>query len=298
MTVGVNGAVKGTWWKNGVFYQIWPASYKDGNDDGMGDIVGIIGTLDYLKDLGVDTIWVSPMYQSPQTDMGYDISDYEAIDPMYGSLEDAERLIKECHDRNMRIIFDLVINHTSDQHAWFKQSRSSKDNPKRDWYIWKLPKYENGRRKPPNNWRAIFGGSAWQWDEHTQEYYLHLFCPEQPDLNWENDATREAIYNTAVKFWLDKGIDGFRVDTVNLCSKPLDFPDGTIKDPEAEYQMAHEKWCNGPRMHEFLRELNDKMLSHYDCCTGKYPLYSLRPTSFLPHHSHFQPDFPAKSTIN
>ena len=268
MAVSVNGSTHKVWWKDGVFYQIWPASYKDGNGDGMGDIVGIIETLDYLKDLGVDTIWVSPMYQSPQKDMGYDISDYEAIDQMYGSVEDAEKLIKGCHERGMRIIFDLVVNHTSDHHEWFKQSRSSKDNPKRDWYFWRPPRYENGVRKPPNNWRAYFGGSAWQWDEPTQEYYLHLFVPEQPDLNWENDETREAIRNSAVKFWLDKGIDGFRVDTVNLYSKPIDFPDGAINDASSEYQLASELWCNGPRMHEFLRELNDKVLSHYDCCTG------------------------------
>ena len=269
MTGGVVGSRSGVWWKDGVFYQVWPASFKDSNGDGMGDIGGIIEKLDYLKKLGVDTIWVSPMYKSPQKDMGYDISDFEAIDPMYGSLEDAEKLIKECHDRGMRIIFDLVINHTSDQHEWFKKSCSSKDNPFRDWYIWRPPKYaENGERKPPNNWRSHFGGSAWSWDEASSEYYLHLFCPEQPDLNWENDATREAIYNSAVKFWLDKGIDGFRVDTVNLYSKPLDFPDGTIKDPNSEFQMAQEVWCNGPRMHEFLQELNDKILSHYDCCTG------------------------------
>ena len=270
MAVSVNGSTQEVWWKDGVFYQIWPASYKDGNGDGMGDIVGIIETLDYLKDLGVDTIWVSPMYQSPQKDMGYDISDYEAIDPMYGSVEDAEKLIKGCHDRGMRIIFDLVVNHTSDQHEWFKQSRSSKDDTKRDWYFWRPPKYVNGERRPPNNWRAYFGGSAWQWDEHTQEYYLHLFVPEQPDLNWENNETREAIYNSAVKFWLDKGIDGFRVDTVNLYSKPIDFPDGAITDPSSEYQLAPDLWCNGPRMHEFLRELNDKVLSQYDCCTGTF----------------------------
>ena len=205
------------WWKDGTFYQIWPASYKDANGDGIGDIGGIISTLDYLKDLGVDTVWVSPMYKSPQKDMGYDISDYKDIDPQYGTIQDAEDLIKEVHERGMRLVFDLVINHTSDLHPWFQESRSSKDSSKRDWYIWRPPRYENGKRHPPNNWKSYFGGSAWEWDEETQEYYLHLFVREQPDLNWENEATREAIYQTAVKFWLDKGVDGFRID---VCYPP------------------------------------------------------------------------------
>ena len=200
-----------TWWKDGTVYQIWPASYKDSNGDGVGDIQGIISTLDYLKSLGIDIIWVSPMYDSPQVDMGYDISNYEEIYPPYGTVADAESLIKECHDRGMRLVFDLVINHTSNLHSWFKDSRSSKDHPKRDWYIWRPAKHDgNGQRMPPNNWRAHFGGSAWEWDEISQEYYLHLFCPEQPDLNWESENARNAIYESAVKFWLDKGVDGFR----------------------------------------------------------------------------------------
>ena len=202
---------KRTWWKDGTVYQIWPASYKDSNGDGIGDIQGIISTLDYLKDIGIDIIWVSPMYDSPQIDMGYDISNYEDIYPPYGSLADAESLIEACHKRGIRLVFDLVINHTSNLHPWFKDSRSSKDNPKRDWYIWQPAKYDKkGQRMPPNNWRAHFGGSAWEWDETSQEYYLHLFCPEQPDLNWESEAARNAIYESAVKFWLDKGVDGFR----------------------------------------------------------------------------------------
>lgn len=262
-----------TWWKDGTVYQIWPASYKDSNGDGVGDIRGIISTLDYLKDLGIDILWISPMYDSPQADMGYDISNYEDIYPKYGTLADAEVLIKECHKRGMRILFDLVINHTSDQHAWFKESRSSKDNPKRDWYIWRPAKYDgNGNRKPPNNWRAHFGGSAWRWDETSEEYFLHLFCPEQPDLNWENPITRDAIYASAVKFWLDKGIDGFRVDTVNMYSKGNSFPDAPIHDPRSELQFDPKFFCNGPRMHEFLRELNHKVLRHYDCMTvGELP---------------------------
>ncbi|MCJ1477212.1 alpha-glucosidase mal12 [Lambiella insularis] len=266
-------ATRCTWWKDGTVYQIWPASYKDSNGDGVGDIRGIISTLDYLRDLGIDIVWVSPMYDSPQVDMGYDISDYQNIYSKYGTVADAEVLIKECHDRGMRIIFDLVINHTSDQHAWFKESRSSRDNSKRDWYIWRPAKYDDdGNRKPPNNWRAHFGGSAWEWDEGSQEYFLHLFCPEQPDLNWENPVTRDAIYASAVKFWLDKGIDGFRVDTMNMYSKGISLPDAAIHDPNSEFQFAPELFCNGPRMHEFLRELNHKVLRHYDCMTvGELP---------------------------
>ncbi|MCJ1254882.1 alpha-glucosidase mal12 [Lignoscripta atroalba] len=261
-----------TWWKDGTVYQIWPASYKDSDGDGVGDIPGIISTLDYLKDLGVDIIWCSPMYDSPQVDMGYDISNYEDIYPPYGTIEDADRLIKETHDRGMRIVFDLVINHTSDQHAWFKESSSSKDNPKRDWYIWRPAKVDgDGKRKPPNNWRSHFGGSAWKWDEKTQEYFLHLFAPEQPDLNWESETTRKAIYDSSMKFWLDKGVDGFRIDTVNMYSKGIEFADAPIVDPKSDTQVAHSIFCNGPRMHEFLREMND-VCSKYDCMTvGELP---------------------------
>ena len=260
-----------TWWKDGTVYQIWPASYKDSNGDGVGDIVGIISTLDYLKDLGVDIIWVSPIYDSPQKDMGYDISNYEEIYPPYGTVAEADKLIEECHNRGIRIIFDLVVNHTSDQHAWFKESRSSKSNPKRDWYIWRPAKYDkDGTRRPPNNWRAHFGGSAWEWDEQTQEYYLHLFVPEQPDLNWDNEATRQAIFDSAVNFWLKKGVDGFRVDTVNMYSKPSDYPDAAITDQGQEFQFAPNLFCNGPRMYEFLREMNSQCFSHYDCfCVGE-----------------------------
>lgn len=205
------------WWKDSAVYQIYPASYKDSNGDGIGDIPGITQSLDYIKDLGVDVIWVCPMYDSPQIDMGYDISDYESVYPPYGTVGDMDNLIKETHARGMRIILDLVINHTSDKHKWFEESRKSKDNPKRDWYIWKPATYDAyGERQPPNNWRSNFGGSAWEWDEHTQEYFLHLFCPEQPDLNWENEETRKAIYASAMTFWLDKGVDGFRIDTVNV----------------------------------------------------------------------------------
>lgn len=249
------------WWKEGTVYQIWPASYKDSNGDGIGDIPGIISTIDYLKnDLGVDIIWLSPMFDSPQVDMGYDISNYEDIYPPYGTLADMDALIKGCHDRGMRLLVDLVINHTSDLHEWFRQSRSSKTNSKRDWYIWRPARMVNGERQPPNNWAAILGGgSAWEWDEASQEYYLHLFAKEQPDLNWENPATRDAIYQSAVQFWLDRGVDGFRVDTANLYSKPSDFVDAPILDEGAKYQLANGVWCNGPRIHEYWQELGAKM---------------------------------------
>lgn len=211
------GSADRVWWKEGVFYQIYPASFKDSNGDGLGDIPGIISKLDYLKDLGVNVVWVSPMFESPQVDMGYDISNYEGVHAPYGTLEDMDVLVRELHRRDMRLVLDLVVNHTSEEHAWFKESRSSKDNPKRNWYIWKPPRYaEDGTRLPPTNWRSHFSGSAWEWDETTQEYYLHLFAKEQPDLNWENEETRKAIYDSAMRFWLDRGVDGFRVDCVNM----------------------------------------------------------------------------------
>lgn len=193
------------WWKDGVVYQIYPASFKDSNGDGVGDIQGIISKLDYIKDLGIDIIWVSPFYESPQVDMGYDISNYKDVHAPFGTLADVEQLIRECHERKMRIVFDLVINHTSNLHPWFKDSRSSKTSQRRDWYIWRPAKYDkDGNRQPPNNWRSHFSGSAWTWDETTEEYYLHLFASEQPDLNWENEDTRRAIYRTAMQFWLER----------------------------------------------------------------------------------------------
>jgi oligo-1,6-glucosidase len=265
--------VQRPWWKDGTVYQIYPASYKDSNGDGWGDIQGIISKIPYLKDLGIDIVWLSPMYESPQFDMGYDISNYEAVDSRYGTVEDIEELVRACHIRGMRLILDLVVNHTSHEHAWFKESQSSKTNPKRDWYIWKPAKYtKDGKRMPPNNWRSNFSGSAWEWDEATQEYYLHLFAPEQPDLNWENEETRNAIYDSAMRFWLERGVDGFRIDTVNMYSKGTEFPDAPIIDPNSFEQPASGLFCNGPRMHEFLREMNTKVLNQYDAMTvGELP---------------------------
>ncbi|KAB5570591.1 alpha-glucosidase [Coniochaeta sp. 2T2.1] len=264
---------KKLWWKEGVVYQIYPASFKDSNGDGLGDIPGIISKIDYLKNLGIDIVWVSPMFDSPQVDMGYDISDYEKVYPPYGTVEDMDTLIEACHSRGMRLILDLVINHTSEEHAWFKESRSSKDNPKRDWYIWKPPRYDaQGNRQEPTNWRSYFSGSTWEWDEHTQEYYLHLFAKEQPDLNWENEECRNAIYDSSMRFWLDRGVDGFRIDTVNMYSKGLEFPDAPIIDPKQRYQPGWSIYANGPRMHEFVREMNVKVLNNYDAMTvGELP---------------------------
>jgi oligo-1,6-glucosidase len=260
------------WWKDVTVYQIYPASFNDSNDDGIGDIPGIVQKLDYIQSLGVEVIWVCPMYASPQIDMGYDISDYEAVHPPYGTVEDMEILIRETHRRGMKIILDLVINHTSDQHAWFKESRSSKDNSKRDWYIWRPAVYDKeGNRGPPCNWRSFFSGSVWQWDEHTQEYYLHLFCTEQPDLNWENEETRKAIYQSAMTSWLEKGVDGFRIDTVNMYSKPMDFPDAPIQDPSTPWQDASLIFCNGPNMDRYLDEMNAILVRYNAMSVGECP---------------------------
>jgi oligo-1,6-glucosidase len=255
---------KRVWWKEATFYQIYPASFKDSNSDGWGDIPGILQKMDYIASLGVDVVWLSPHYDSPQIDMGYDISDYQNVYAPYGTVEDVEKLIDACHKNDMKIILDLVVNHTSDQHGWFKESKSSKTNPKRDWYFWQPARYdENGIRMPPTNWRSYFAGGTWTWDEHTQEYYLHLYDKSQPDLNWESEDCRRAIYDSAMRFWLDKGIDGFRVDTVNKYSKVLPFADAPITDATSNIQPAAQMWCNGPRIHEFIKEMNHNVLSNY-----------------------------------
>ncbi|EXJ90808.1 hypothetical protein A1O1_03913 [Capronia coronata CBS 617.96] len=256
-------APKPNWWKASTCYQIWPASYKDSNGDGIGDIPGIISTLPYLKDLGVETIWLSPMYDSPQLDMGYDISNYEDVYPAYGTLADVDRLVKECRGRGMKLILDLVVNHTSDQHAWFVESRKDRTNKYADWYIWRDPEIIDGQRHPPNNWRAIFGGSAWEYCRERDQYYLHLFIKEQPDLNWENEETRHGIYKSAIEFWLDRGIDGFRVDTANFYSKDVSFPNAPVRLPGEECQPAFQYFTNGPRMHEWLKEQRQQVLDKY-----------------------------------
>ncbi|CAE6481757.1 hypothetical protein ACGC1H_001158 [Rhizoctonia solani] len=265
-------------------YQIYPASFADANGDGVGDLAGIQSKLEYIKRLGTDVIWLSPIYRSPQKDMGYDISDYQDIDPKYGTLEDWDSLLKETHKLGMRLVMDLVVNHTSDQHAWFKESRSSKSNPKRDWYIWRPPKFDaQGNRKPPNNWASIFGGSAWEWDETTQEYYLHLFVTEQPDLNWENPEVRQAVWK-AMRWWMDKGCDGFRMDVINLISKVPGLPDAPVTVPDREYQPGDKYYCNGPHVHEYLQEMHREVLSRYPnyFTVGESP-FTHDPRDLLPY---------------
>lgn len=262
------------WWKESSVYQIYPASFADSNDDGIGDLPGIISKVDYLHKLGVDLVWLSPILQSPQVDMGYDISDYKTVDPQYGSLEDVDRLIAELKKRDMKLVMDLVVNHTSDQHLWFKESRKSKDNPYRDWYIWKPAKYDaDGKRQPPNNWLAEFQGSAWEWDELTQEYYLHVFAVEQPDLNWENSKVRDAVHDI-MRFWLDRGTGGFRMDVINMISKDQKFPEAPITHPDREFQSGSQFYACGPRLHEYLGEIG-AILKEYDAFSvGEMPYVS------------------------
>lgn len=254
-------------WKEAVVYQIYPASYADSNGDGLGDIPGIISKVDYIKSVGADAIWLSPVYASPQNDMGYDVSDYRSIHPPYGDLADIDRLIAELHSQDMKLWMDLVVNHTSDQHEWFKESRSSKDSVKRNWYFWRDPKYgPDGSRKPPNNWSSVFGGSAWTYDELTGQYYLALFLSSQPDLNWTNDDMRRALHSD-ICFWLDRGVDGFRIDSMNLMSKHPDLPDAEITDPSEEYQSGAKWYASGPKMHEYLRELRTEVFDPYGAIT-------------------------------
>jgi len=261
-----DGAMTRQWWKEAVVYQIYPRSFNDSNGDGVGDIRGIIEKLDYLKELGVDVVWLSPVYQSPNDDNGYDISDYRTIMDEFGTMADWEEMLAEMHKRGIKLIMDLVVNHSSDEHAWFKEAKKSKDNPYRDYYIWKPGK---GVREP-NNWEATFGGSVWEYDETTDEYFLHLFSKKQPDLNWENPKLRQEVYEL-MKFWLDKGIDGFRMDVINFISKVDGLPDG--ENPEGKkYVSGHQYFMNGPRIHDFLQEMNNEVLSHYDIMTvGEMP---------------------------
>ncbi|MGC9248088.1 glycoside hydrolase family 13 protein [Listeria ivanovii] len=251
------------WWKKSVVYQIYPKSFNDSNGDGIGDIQGIIEKLDYLKELGVDVIWLSPVYDSPQDDNGYDIRDYQKIYEEYGDMATFDNLLQGLHNRDMKLVMDLVVNHTSDEHKWFEESRKSKDNPYRDYYFWR-------EENEINNWGSIFSGPAWELDEKTGEYYLHLFSKKQPDLNWENPKLRQDVYNM-MKFWLDKGIDGFRMDVINFISKNTDFPDGPVAEGQI-YGDAGNDFCNGPRIHEFLREMNQEVTSNYDVMTvGEMP---------------------------
>jgi alpha-glucosidase len=255
------------WWKEAVVYQIYPASFLDSDGDGLGDLCGIISKLDYIHSVGATAIWLSPIYKSPQHDMGYDVSDYRDIHRPYGTIEDVDTLISGCHERGIKVLLDLVVNHTSHEHQWFQESRSTKTSSKRDWYFWRDPKFDtNGNRQPPNNWASIFGGSAWTFDEPTGQYYLSLFLPEQPDLNWANDEMRQATYDD-MKFWLDKGVDGFRIDSMNLMSKHPDLPDAPVSRLGAEFQPGDKYFASGPRMHEYIREMREEVLDKYDCMT-------------------------------
>ena len=249
------------WWKEAVAYQIYPRSFMDSNNDGIGDLQGIISKLDYLKDLGIDVIWICPVYKSPNDDNGYDISDYQDIMSDFGTMEDFNELLSEIHKRNMKIIIDLVINHTSDEHPWFIESRSSKQNPKRDWYIWR----EGKDNKEPNNWESIFKGSAWEYDENTKEYYLHLFSKKQPDLNWENEDMRNEIYKM-INWWLDKGIDGFRVDAISHINKEEGLVDMDNPD-NLKYVPSFDKHMNVEGIHDYLRELKENTFSKHDIMT-------------------------------
>ncbi len=274
MTANIFNGFKRKWWKEQVVYQIYPRSFKDSNGDGIGDIQGIISKLDYLKDLGIDIIWLSPHFDSPNADNGYDIRDYRKVMDEFGTMEDFDLMLTGIKTRGMKLIIDLVVNHSSDEHEWFEKSKSSKDNPYRDYYIWKPGKGE----EPPTNYRAFFGGSAWEQAGPDGEYYLHYFAKKQPDLNWENPKLRAEVYDL-MRFWLDKGVDGFRMDVIPLISKDQSFPDldsETLRHPETFY-------ASGPRLHEFLHEMNREVMSRYDVfsvgeCFGVNPARALRLT--------------------
>jgi oligo-1,6-glucosidase len=257
---------KETWWKEAVVYQIYPRSFMDSNGDGIGDLQGIIHRLDYLADLGVDVIWLSPIYDSPNDDNGYDIRDYQRIMKEFGTMDDFDMLLEQAHQKGLKIMMDLVVNHTSDEHEWFVKSRQNTDNSYRDYYIWREGK-KSGLE--PNNWESCFSGSAWQYDETREMFYLHLFSKKQPDLNWENSRVRHAVYDM-MRWWCDKGIDGFRMDVINMISKDEEFPDG--KNVNGLFGDFSPYVMNGPKVHEFLREMHDEVLSHYDLMTvGETP---------------------------
>ena len=251
-----------TWWKSAVVYQIYPRSFADSDGDGIGDLRGIIEHLDHLKKLGVDVVWLSPIYASPHDDNGYDISDYRAIDPLFGTFGDFDELLAGLHARGIKLVMDLVVNHTSDEHPWFIESASSLDNPKRDWYWWRPARdgHQPGEHgAEPNNWGSFFSGPAWQLDPATGEYYLHLFSRKQPDLNWENPEVRDAVYDM-MNWWLDRGVDGFRMDVINFISKVVDLPDGEVPAGKL-FGEGYPYFGQGPRIHEFLHEMHERVFS-------------------------------------
>lgn len=252
------------WWKNAVVYQIYPRSFKDSNGDGIGDLEGIYEKLDYLAELGIDVIWMSPVYKSPNDDNGYDISDYQDIMDDFGTMDDFDRVLKKAHSLNIKIMMDLVVNHTSDEHKWFIESKKSKDNPYHDYYMWADPD-KNGN--PPNRWESCFSGSAWEYVESVGQFYLHSFSRKQPDLNWDNPKVREEVFKM-MTWWCDKGIDGFRMDVISMISKYPGLPDG----PENGNGYTGNTSCDGPNIHKYLREMNEKVLSKYRLITvGECP---------------------------
>ena len=253
------------WWKDAVVYQIYPRSFRDSDGDGVGDIRGIIEKLDHLEDLGVTAVWLSPVYPSPGDDNGYDVSDYRGIDPAFGTLADWDELAAGLHARGMRIVMDLVVNHSSDEHRWFRSARARRDSPYRDFYVWREGRSEGGGNGEPTNWAAFFGGSAWERNEATGDYYLHLFSKKQPDLNWENPGLRAAVYDT-MRWWLDRGVDGFRMDVINAISKDQRFPDGVPVAP-ARLAFAPEHFMPGPRLFEYYAEMKREALDGYDLLT-------------------------------
>jgi len=252
-------------WRRWVVYQVYPRSFADSDGDGVGDLRGVLSHLDYLDRLGVDVVWMSPVYASPMDDNGYDISDYQDIDPLFGTLADLDELVAELHARGMKLVMDLVVNHTSDEHPWFTESRSSRDNPKRDWYWWRDPRPGVIPGTPgaePTNWESHFSGPTWTWDEHTGQYYLHIFSRKQPDLNWENPEVRQAVY-AMMRWWLDRGVDGFRMDVINMISKDLSLPD-TQPRPGSLYGPGDQYFTFGPRNHEFLAEMYREVFAGRD----------------------------------
>ena len=262
--------MKKTWWKEGIVYQIYPRSFKDSTGNGIGDIYGIIEKLDYIKSLGVNMIWICPIYSSPNDDNGYDISDYRKISEEFGGNKAFDILLKEMHKRDLKLIMDLVANHSSDEHKWFQESKKGENNPYHDYYIWK----RGDLNLPPNNWLSVFSGSAWEWESNLNKYYLHLFTKKQPDLNWENPKVRDEIYDV-LNFWFSKGVDGFRMDVISFISKRLDFP--PAEEGATLSDMMENIYANGPRIHEFLKEMNKKVLSKYDIVTvGEGPGVNLK----------------------
>lgn len=275
-TAAAPGAPGSPWWQRSVVYQIYPRSFADSNGDGIGDLPGITARLDHLQALGVEVVWLSPIYRSPQDDNGYDISDYRDIAPEFGTLADFDTMLAAMHARGIKLVMDLVVNHSSDEHAWFQQARTRRDHPYHDYYLWREPRPDGS---PPNNWEAAFNGSVWEWNAPTGEYYLHMFSKKQPDLNWENPALRQEVY-ALMRFWLDRGVDGFRMDVINMISKPW-AADGSLPDApvvrEGFLQPGFAMTCNGPRLNEFLAEMRREVLDHYNTLTvGETPMATVQ----------------------